>query len=40
MILFMWRDYITGVAQYIDACLERMYTSAGPQGGSRGGPGI
>ena len=30
MILFMWQDDIIGVARFIDACLERVYTSAGP----------
>ena len=30
MILFMWQDDIIGVVRFIDACLERMYTSAGP----------
>ena len=29
MILFMWQDDIIGVARFIDACLERVYTSAG-----------
>ena len=29
MILFMWQDDIIGVARYIDACSERVYTSAG-----------
>ena len=26
MILFMWRDDIIGVAQFNDACLERVHT--------------
>ena len=26
MILFMWRDDIIGVACFIDACLEKVYT--------------
>ena len=30
MILFMWRDDIIGVAQFNDACLERVHTTAGP----------
>ena len=30
VILFMWQDDIAGVAWIIDACLERVYTSAGP----------
>ena len=30
MILFMWQDDIIGVARFIDACLERVYTSTGP----------
>ena len=30
MILFMWQDDIIGVARFIDACLERVCTSAGP----------
>ena len=30
MILFMWQDDIVGVARFIDACLERVYTSPGP----------
>ena len=30
MILFMWQDDIIGVARFMDACLERVYTSAGP----------
>ena len=30
MLLFMWQDDIIGVAQFIDACLGRVYTSAGP----------
>ena len=30
MILFMWQDDMTGFAHFIDACLERVYTSAGP----------
>ena len=29
-ILFMWQDDIIGVARFIDACLERVHTSAGP----------
>ena len=35
MILFMWQDDIIGVARFIDACLERVYTSAGPPVGTR-----
>jgi hypothetical protein len=35
MILFMWQNDIVGVAQFIDACWERMYTSAGPPMGAR-----
>ena len=30
MILYMWQDDIIVVARYIDACIERVYTSAGP----------
>ena len=30
MIPFVWQDDIIGVARFIDACLEREYTSAGP----------
>ena len=30
MILFMWQGDIIGVARFIDACLERVCTSAGP----------
>ena len=26
MNLFMWQDDIIGVARFIDACLERVYT--------------
>ena len=29
-ILFIWQDDIIGGARFIDACLERVYTSAGP----------
>jgi hypothetical protein len=35
MILFMWPDDIIGVARIIDACLERVYTSAGPPVGDQ-----
>ena len=35
MILFLWQDDIIGVAQFIDACLERIYTLAGPPVGDR-----
>ena len=35
MIPFMWQDDITGVACFIDAYLERVYTSAGPPVGTR-----
>ena len=35
MLLFMWQDDIIGVARFIDACLERMYTSAGPPVGGQ-----
>ena len=35
MILFMWQDDIIGAARVIDACLERVYTSAGPPVGDR-----
>ena len=27
MILFMWQDDLIGVAHFIDACLELVYTS-------------
>jgi hypothetical protein len=30
MILIMWQDDVIGVAQFVDACLGRVYTSAGP----------
>ena len=30
MILFMWQNDIIGGARFIDACLERVSTSAGP----------
>ena len=30
VILFIWQDDIIGVARFIGACLERVYTSAGP----------
>ena len=35
MFLFMWQDEIIGVAQFIDACLGRVYTSAGPSVGNQ-----
>ena len=35
MLLFMWQDDIIGVARFIDACLERMSTSAGPPVGDQ-----
>ena len=35
VILFMWQDDIISVAQFIDACLERVYTSAGPPAGDQ-----
>ena len=35
MILFMWQNDIIGVAHLIDACLGRVYTSAGPPVGAR-----
>ena len=35
MILFMWQDDIIGVARFIDACLERVSTSAGPPVGDQ-----
>ena len=35
MTLFMWQDDIIGVARFIDACLERVYTSAGPPVGDQ-----
>ena len=35
MILFMWQDDIIGVARFIDACSERMSTSAGPPMGGQ-----
>ena len=35
MILFMWQDDISGDAHFIDACLERVSTSAGPPVGDR-----
>ena len=30
MILFMWQGDIIGVARFMDACVERVYTSADP----------
>ena len=37
MILFMWKkDESIDVARFIDACLERVYTSAGPPVGDQG----
>ena len=35
MIPLMWHEEVVGVAQFIDACLERVYTSAGPRMGTR-----
>ena len=35
MIIFMWQDDIIGVALLIDACSERVYTSAGPPVGDQ-----
>jgi hypothetical protein len=35
MTLFMWQGDIMGIANIIDACLERAYTSAGPPMGER-----
>ena len=39
MIRFMWQDIdiddIIDVAQYIDACLEKVYASAGPPVGDQ-----
>ena len=35
MICFMWQDDIIGVARFIDACLERVYTSPGPSVGDQ-----
>ena len=35
MILFMWQDDIIGVARFMDACLERLYASAGPPTGDQ-----
>ena len=35
MILFLWQDDIIGVARFLDACLERVYTSAGPPVGDQ-----
>ena len=34
-ILFMWQDDISGVARFIDECLERVYTSGGLPWGMR-----
>ena len=34
-LLCMWQDDIIGVARFIDACLEGVYTSAGPPWGTR-----
>ena len=33
--LCLWQDDIMGVARFIDACLERVYTSAGPPVGDQ-----
>ena len=30
MILSIWQDDTIGVARFVDACLERVYISAGP----------
>ena len=38
MILFMWQDDIIGVAWFIDACLGKAYTSAGPPVGDQFSP--
>ena len=35
MILLMWQDDVVGVARYIDACLERVHTLAGPTVGDQ-----
>ena len=35
MTLFMWQDDIIGVARFIEACLERVSTSAGPPVGDQ-----
>ena len=35
MILFVRQDDIIGVARFVDACLERVYTSAGPPMGDQ-----
>ena len=35
MILFMWQDDTIDVARFIGACLERVYTSAGPPAGDQ-----
>ena len=35
MILSMWQEDIIGVARFIDACLERVPTSAGPPVGNQ-----
>ena len=35
MILVMWQDDLLGVAWFIDACSERVYTSAGPPVGDQ-----
>ena len=35
VMLFMWQDDIIGVARCIDACLKRVYTSAGLPWGTR-----
>ena len=35
MILFMWQNDTIGVAQFIDTCLEIVYTSAGPPAGDQ-----
>ena len=35
MSLYRWQDDITGVARLMDACSERVYTSAGPPVGDQ-----
>ena len=35
LILFMWQDDSIGVARFIDASLERLYSPAGPPVGDQ-----
>ena len=35
MIFLMWQDDMIGVARFIDTCLKKVYTSAGPPVGDQ-----